>query len=852
MKLTNTRLTRIGFAVACLGCLTAGLRAQTTTPATTTTTTTTTTTAPADDQVTTLEKYTVSDVPLQDQVLPTVRPIGDVMGEDMNIIDIPRSLSAVNPAMMADRMVKNAMDFGQFAPGVYSAAEYGIPAIPFIRGDLAQIYVGGQAISFSRNSTPPSFNGVDAMDIVKGPGSAVYGPQGEGAGGYVDFVMKQPYFDAEHADIDLTLGYWSDGRTYSNPDLTIDFGGPLSDKLAYRISYLSRYGDGYYLNDHNQTQDVYAALTWLPTSKLKIEGWTEAYSDRINEIAGVSRVTQDFIWNGNYIAGPSGPTTSGPTAYFGYDIIAAPNPPPGTYGSYTDGSYAVVNPATAHTVKLPIYDALISPSDTARSFLFQTQIKETLDLTPDSTLVNRTYYSFNRSEKKEEVGYSEYVPRSVSLQDRLEYHDKFTIANMDHSLITGVDFRYTGMTSYQDYQTEPVNTYDLTQPLSQIAYPGYALEGNTWGGGLQVPGTSGYSASPGNISNSISSLYDTAAFVQDDVKVFKNLSVIPGYRWDNLDAYGESPPFVEEGYYNSSFSYVPLATPLYIPAGGSGPGVTGYNTHLDANDQSYFISVTYKLTPASTIYATYDHVDAVLGSSNFGGIDPLYLGQTLHTKSTLYEIGYKQSFLNNTLYFSSSLFQQLKYGAQMTGGVNPIKNQGLELDSSYQPNKRWTFNANFTYNDSTTFGGYFYQSTGNYLDAFATTTPVDGTYGTGIGAPNFTGYVPPAGRMRSPGVPQVMANGFVEYRDPLGWGIGAGPQFVGRMEANDQDTLHIPGECEFDGYIFYGQRSWEVRINVKNFTNARLVDPIDVSYAGNSLIYVRPPITASVTLRYRY
>jgi hypothetical protein len=44
MKLTNTRLTRIGFAVACLGCLTAGLRAQTTTPATTTTTTTTTTT----------------------------------------------------------------------------------------------------------------------------------------------------------------------------------------------------------------------------------------------------------------------------------------------------------------------------------------------------------------------------------------------------------------------------------------------------------------------------------------------------------------------------------------------------------------------------------------------------------------------------------------------------------------------------------------------------------------------------------------------------------------------------------------------------------------------------------------
>ncbi len=844
--MTITKLLRIQSAVGCaLAGLALGLRAQTTTTTTTTTTT-------SSESVTTLSKFTVSDVPIDDQVLPTVRPVGDVMGEDMNIIDIPRSVTAVNTAMMRDRNVKSAMDYQQFAPGVYANSEYGIPSIPFIRGDLSQVYENGQIIPFSRNSTPPSFNGVDAMDIVKGPGSAVYGPQGEGAGGYIDFIMKQPYFDGNHGDVNLTLGYWADGHSHSNPDLTLDFGGPISDKLAYRVSYLSRYGTGYYLNDHNETQDVYLALTYLANSKLKIEGWVQSYSDMINEVAGVSRVTQDFIWNGNYIAGPASPTTSGPTAYFGYDIITTPNPPPFTFGSAADGSYATVNAATAHTVKLPIYDALISPYDTSRSFVFQGQIKSTLELTGDSSLVNRTYYSFNRSDKKEEVGYSEYVPRSVSLQDRLEFHDKFTLMGMDNSLITGADFRYTGMTSYQDYQTEPVNYYDLTQPLNTIAYPGYALEGNTWGGGLQVPGTTGFSASPGNISNAIINLYDTAAFVQDDIKLTKNLSLIPGYRIDNLDAYGKSPPLIEEGYYNQFFTYVPLATPVYIPAGGSTSTITGYNTHEDTNDQSYFVSLTYKLNDASSIYATYDHVDAVLGSSNFGGVDALYLSQVLHTKSTLYEVGYKESFLHNTLYFASSLYKQLKYGAQMTGGINPIINTGVELDSSYQPNKRWTFNANLTYNDSTTYGAYFYQSTGNYLDAFATTTAVDGKTGTGLGAPNFTGYLPPGGRMRSPGVPQLMANAFAEYRDPSGWGVGAGPQFIGQQEANDQDTLHIPAEAEWDGYVFYGRNAWEVRVNVKNFTNARLVDPIDVSYAGNSLIYVRPPITASVTLRYHF
>src|SRR3984957_10443126 len=300
MKSTLTPLLpKALFLALASGALCAGLRAQTPTPTPTPTPTSAPpTAATSSEQVTTLEKYTVSDVPLEDQVLPTVRPVGDVMGDERNILDTPRSVSSVNTALMEDRMVTNAMDFGQFSPGVYSAAQYGIPSVPYIRGDLSQIYMGGQQIPFSRNSTPPSFNGVDGFDIVKGPGSAVYGPQVEGSGGYVDFIMKQPYFDADHADVDLTMGWWASGHSYSNPEATIDIGGPISDKLAYRISYLSRYGDGYYLNDHNETQDVYAALTYLMTSKFKVESWVQVYSDRTNEIAGVNRVTEDFIKNG--------------------------------------------------------------------------------------------------------------------------------------------------------------------------------------------------------------------------------------------------------------------------------------------------------------------------------------------------------------------------------------------------------------------------------------------------------------------------------------------------------------------------------------------------------------------------
>ena len=285
----------------------------------------------------TLEKFTVSDVPIDEQILPTVRPISSVYGDDRDIIDIPRSVSSVNKAWMDDRQVKNAMDFGQFSPGVYAAADYGIPGVPQIRGDEAQIYVNGQEIPYSRNSVPLSFNGVEAMDIVKGPGTAVYGPQGNGPGGYVNFVAKQPYFDAEHADYSATIGTWTSGHSYGNPQYTLDFGGPINDKLAYRVSYLARYGDEYYVNAKDATQDVYVALTYRMTKDLKFEFWTQGFATRTNEDTGANRVTQNFIWNGGYIAGPTVPATSGALAYYGYDIYLPSDGNPGTELPQRDG-----------------------------------------------------------------------------------------------------------------------------------------------------------------------------------------------------------------------------------------------------------------------------------------------------------------------------------------------------------------------------------------------------------------------------------------------------------------------------------------------------------------------------------
>ncbi len=897
-----------GVALMCIAWACAvGLRAQSSTPPPASASAPTTpnmvpatpssgsTEAGAEQQnVTTLEKYTVSDVPVTEQVLPTVRPIGDVMGDDQSIIDIPRSVSSVNEAWMKDRMVKNAMDFGQFSPGVYSAAQYGIPGVPFIRGDLGTVYVDGQISQFSRNSTPPSFNGVEAMDIVKGPGSAIYGPQGEGAGGYVDLVMKQPYFDGFQGVIDATLGYWASGHAYSNPEVTVDFGGPLSDKFAYRVSYLERWGDGYYENLHDSTQDIYSSFEYRATKDFKVDGWVQMYSDKTNENTGVNRVTQQFINNGTYVAGPASPTVEGPNAFFGYSI-ANPTDPVGAFGSYPDGSFSTVDTATAHTVKLSERAALIGPNDVARSKLFQTQLKETLDLSSDSFLVNRSLFSLGRSNKFETYGYDEYVPRDEAIQDRLEYHDSFSLGSLPNQLIAGADFRYSWLISYQDFTTEPFSYYDLTQPASQIFYPGYVLEGKTWGGGAAIPGAPGYSANAetpdagGSSGNQWSYIYDSAAFVQDVIKLTDRLSFTPGFRFDHIDASDSSPPVIETTI-NAFFTNYPLIKPIYIPRGHSSPimvdetGIVlasgealgvhpafyGFNVSGTKNDESYFGSLSYKVTDTTTAYFTYDRAEAILGTSNFGGlnVNPVaaninanpvaivpvstQLHQALSALSTLYEVGIKSSFLGNTLYGSIVGFQQTKLGVQINGATGLIKDEGIELEGVFQPSKQWTFNGNFTYQNATEFGDGYFQETGNYLDGYNTDYKVDGQYGTGLGAPNYTTYNPPGNRMRAPGIPQVQANLFLVYTSPMGWGAGVGPQIQGKQYANDQETLHIPIEEEWDGYLFYGRKTWSVRLNIKNILNQRLLDPIDVSFAGNDTIFVRPPITASVTFQYHF
>ncbi len=774
-----------------------------------------------------LSRVVVEGLPLNETVLPTARPVDSVMGDDRSIIDTPRSVSLVTKAQMEARAISRATDFNQYAPGVYTPSRYGLANVPVIRGELSEIYQNGQRTIYSRNSLLASFNQVEAMDIVKGPGSAVYGPQGQGPGGYVNFVTKAPYFDQFRGELISRWGtYVPGGQSYFSPEWVLDVGGPINDKVAYRVSYLGREAEGYYQNVKDNTQDLFAALTFRPTDKLTIDWNAQFYTSRFNEVIGINRVTQELIDDRIYISGPVLPNNR-----WGDPLNSI-----GAFG--LNANFALLNTNLAQRVKVYPWQTINSPSDSASGKKFSSQMLTTYNINETAKIVNRAYGETQESRKISGYGYTEWVPENWMINDRLELHfgvdPQIGSYELPIKTISGIDFRYSELLAYQDFSVEPFFLYDVTQPPSTFALP-FNPAVTSAGGGFNVPGQPGYGGNPFPTSgNQESSLLQTALFTQWDLQFHEKFSVVVGGRGDYFNADAVSPEFVE------------------LARGGF------YDASTDVVNGSVFVSGIYKWTPLLSSYATYNLVNTVQGSGNFGGVDgtggEAGLKRSLSSESELIEFGQKASLLDNKVFLSASIYQQKRQAPQLVGPPIGIETKGIELEGFYQPNRNFNASANFTFQDAKQ-DDFGYQQTYGYLDGYPAGFLVDGQSGTGFGSPNYNsanGRTRPSGKTRAASVPQIMFNSYLTYQFNNGLGASIGPQVTGEQWQNQEGSLRIPTQFVINAFVFYRQPRWDVQINFFNIADERNWTSIDPSFAGNDVIYPEAPFRMSGQVRYKF
>jgi hypothetical protein len=117
--------------LAAMGTISYSVRAQTPAPATPEKTS---------DEVVTLEKLDVSDIPIEKNIIPSTRPFNSVFGTDQNITEIPRNVTIISREQLTSIGVKDVRDFPKLTSSSYTKTNFGAPANPDIRGSSADVF----------------------------------------------------------------------------------------------------------------------------------------------------------------------------------------------------------------------------------------------------------------------------------------------------------------------------------------------------------------------------------------------------------------------------------------------------------------------------------------------------------------------------------------------------------------------------------------------------------------------------------------------------------------------------------------------------------------------------------------
>ena len=759
------------------------------------------------DEAVRLDLFEVTGVPLESSVNPLTRPVEGVFGDFRGVLETPRAVSTITQGLLRERGIEGVREFVAFAPGSYAPASYGKATIPNIRGDLAETFLNGQRLSYNNFGYMPSFNGVEAVDVVRGPGSAVYG-SGFFTGGYVNYVSKQPKFSPE-TTVTARLGTWvPGGGSWLNASWQIDTTAPLADgKSAWRFSYEGKEDDTFFKRHggRDDRQDVFVSWIRRVGDQVTIEANAQYFWQATPQLLGVNRPNQELIDHGRYYTG---------------DLPDL---------GYSDaGAIAGTIPGTSW-VDLPRDATLLSPGDFSNSNVARAQAIVRAQLSPTSMLINRTLVEHVNRRRYHAFEYAEWAEQTTA-ENRTEWHAQLDGNGVEHNLLAGATVRWEDRVGYTNYFNEYFFQYDLTRPnpvFSHIAdYP------NSYWPGFEGPdGVLFFPASYGSPETTDSVLWNPAVFVQDEIKFNERWSLLAGVRGDSFHARARDPL-------------------------GDAAGVEWSDRHSDTA-VSWNASLVYRITPRASAYATHQRAYAVHGNVTGGGImlkddgngvgiiDP----EDFKNLSRLTELGMKFSLLENKLFAGVAVFDQRRQEVELGGDVKNLKMRGAELEFVYQPD----LHLNATFNVALTDGRFdnssASQAGGTSLYNLYAAGAGPGGLGNGLG---FQWDKLPPGDYRIPGLSRWIVNSSVSYRMESGFGGGLGASWQSEQPGNLLNEYHIPDQIFLNAFLFYRQPTWEIDLEILNVLDRRNWIHNGDNYSNNVLVFQDLPLRVEGYVKFRF
>jgi outer membrane receptor protein involved in Fe transport len=722
-----------------------------------------------------LAEFAVAGVPVALSANPLVRPVTGAFGEARSLLDTPRAVSVITPALLRERGIDGLRDVVAFAPGAYVPSRFGKATVPNLRGDTGESYLDGQRRSYNLFGFFPSFNHVEALELVRGPGSAVYGA-GFFSGGYVNYVAKRPQFVDGATTATLRLGTWvPGGGSHAEGSVQLDHTARLrdDDSLAWRLSYEGKGGRTFYRRHgvRDDRQDLYLALAWHPRPDLAWNLSAQYLWQSSPEILGVNRPSPELVTRGLYYAGAS------PDAFPFPGLVPATGP-----------------------VRLPRDATLFSWGDFSNANVYLAQSTLTLGDAAQPRLIARTLVEHVNRRRYHAFEYAEWVEQTT-VDQRLELPRTFTAWGREHRTVTGGALRFEDRLSFTNYFNEYFYNFDLTQPgpyVHATAYPSSYFPG--------LPGPGGrlfFGAAAGSPETTDSQLWHAALFHQHEVILAPGWALLAGARLDGFSARARDPlPF---------------------------PNTTAWHDRDHSATPSAHLSIMHRPSPRTALYATWQRARAVNGNVTGGGLmlygpEGTLARDDFRNLSVLHELGAKLALVDNTLFAGLALFDQSRARAARGGGKDDIRVRGLEVEFVYQPHLDLTATFNAAWIDGRYRDSAPFQLGGRTIYAFY---PVgQGPLGRGTGTGYTFGNQVEPGDWRIPGLSRLSFDGSVDWRVAGGWSVGLWGGWQSRQTGNLDAEWIIPAQFTLNARLGYrappapgGRWRWEAAVEVLNLTD---------------------------------
>ncbi|WP_166422838.1 TonB-dependent receptor [Paraglaciecola sp. 20A4] len=710
-----------------------------------------------------------------------------VFGFGKSILETPRSASTISDEMLERFAVTDIDDLVAFSPGTFTQSFFGVAGSLDVRGTPGETYFRGVKRLDNPGNYPTPIGASSRIDIVRGPASPIYGPAK--IGGYLNFNPKSArasggqYLEENEGQFSYTLGSWDKSV------MTAEIGGPTT--LAGKEAGFYLYGEvensgSYYDNSGTDQTVLQGSFNIDVTDNLRFEFGGMYHDYDGNQVAGWNRLTQDLIDNGTYITGTAKNIDTDGSGAISHDEYGAVNLAGNSFfypfapGFTDDEATDLMQLENVGTTTLGRNQVLVAADDVLQNTV-QTLYFDAIYYSDSGwEIKNQFFYEDYENLNENAYGFSQFHNSSV-VENKLIFSTEYETNSLLAQFQVSPSIRHTNFLHGDDFTYEYFNRRDLTMASSALDRREMATRIND--------NYDNYDK--GNYTD-----YGIAALT--DLTWDWGLNIVLGLRYDSIDIETTSRGdlLLEKG---------DIVTLSKTESG------TSWNT-----------SISYKTEFGLIPYITAaEQATIVAGQGAEIGVGQLQDGA--FDTSELFEYGVKGSFLDDSLYFALSVYEQKRtdFSAQAIVTNSTTQNEGVEFELRWVATDQLVLGAGYTHLNVYNLTALDEGSQFGFLGAEDLTSLTDPSLIFG-GNPIGLTLLPEGATKddaRKAGIPENIYTLNATYDFLNGYAANASIVRADETYSSFSQSVQLPAYTLVNAGVSYTTDTWSASFNIKNLTD---------------------------------